>query len=217
MFVGHFALGYAAKRAAPRLSLAVLIAAAQLADLLWPALVALGIEHVRIDPGNTAVTPLDFVSYPYSHSLLLLAIWGVLFGLVVRMFAAGRRVFLVVFGLVVSHWVLDVVAHRPDMPLYPGGPKLGLGLWNSVAGTACVELAMYAVGLWIYWRATRARDAVGRWASALLAIFLAAIYVVNLTSPPPPSVTVVWIAGLAGGAIVVLWSWWADAHRAPVV
>ncbi len=82
LFIGHFALGFAAKRAAPRLSLAVLFAAAQLADLMWPFLLAGGIEQVRIDPGITAFTPLDFVSYPYSHSLLFLAIWGVLFGLI---------------------------------------------------------------------------------------------------------------------------------------
>lgn len=104
MFVGHFALGYAAKRAEPRLSLAVLIGAAQFADVLWPALVALGLERVRLDPGNTAVTPLDFVSYPYSHSLLLLAVWGVLFGLLVRARVRRSRAFVVVFSLVVSHW-----------------------------------------------------------------------------------------------------------------
>lgn len=68
----------------------------------------------------------------------------------------------------------------------------------------------------MYWRVTRARDAVGRWASALLAIFLLVIYVVNLTGPPPPSVTAVWIAALAGAALILAWSWWADAHRETV-
>lgn len=216
MFVGHFALGYAAKRVEPALSLAVLFGAAQFADLLWPALVAVGLEHVRIDPGNTVVTPLDFVSYPYSHSLLFLVIWAVLCGVAARLFAAGRRALLVVSGLVVSHWVLDVIAHRPDMPLYPGGPTIGLGLWNSLWGTVVVELGMYAAGVWIYWRATRGRDGVGRWASALLAIFLPCIYVVNLLGPPPPSVAAIWIAGLAGGALILTWSWWSDAHRAAV-
>src|SRR6516164_2999844 len=81
MFVGHFALGFAAKRAVPRVSLGLLFAAAQFADVLWPVLVGAGLEHVVIDPGNTAFTPLDFVSYPYSHSLLLLIVWGVAFGL----------------------------------------------------------------------------------------------------------------------------------------
>lgn len=213
MFLGHFAVGYAAKRVEPALSLAVLFGAAQLADLIWPGLVGLGLEHVRVEPGITAVTPLDFVSYPYSHSLLLLVIWGGLFGLAVRAVTGRRRALIVVSGLVVSHWVLDVIVHRPDMPLYPGGPKIGLGLWNSLWGTVVVELGMYAAGLWIYWRATRGRDAIGRWASGLLAGFLLCIYVANLMGPPPPSVAAIWIAGLAGGALILAWSWWSDAHR----
>ena len=141
MFIGHFALGYAAKRSAPRLSLAVLFAAAILADLLWPVLVALGIEHVRIVPGITASTPLEFISYPYSHSLLTLILLGALFGWLVTRFSAPTAptapIFVVTLLLVVSHWVLDVVTHIPDMPLYPNGPKFGLGLWNSITGDAC--------------------------------------------------------------------------------
>ena len=213
MFIGHFALGYAAKRAAPNLSLAVLFAAAQLADLLWPLLVAAGLEHVRIDPGNTVVTPLDFISYPYSHSLALLAVWGVAFGWVAR--RADRRAFVVIAALVLSHWVLDYATHRPDMPLYPGGgPKVGLGLWNSMAGTVLVEVSMYLVGLWVYLQSTRARDAIGRWASGSLALVLLVIYAANLAGPPPPSVTAIWIAGAAGGVVICAWAWWADRHRA---
>src|SRR5215510_11950784 len=108
MFVGHLALGFAAKRATPRVNLAVLLTASQIADILWPLFVALGLERVRIDPGNTAFTPLDFVSYPWSHSLVMLIVWGVVFGAIYGA-AIGRddRVFLVLAGLVVSHWVLD--------------------------------------------------------------------------------------------------------------
>jgi hypothetical protein len=209
MFIGHFALGFAAKRAAPRVSLAILFAAAQLADLLWPILVALGIEQVRIDPGNTAMTPLDFVSYPYSHSLALLIVWGVVLAALVR------RAFAIVFALVVSHWFLDWMTHRPDMPLYPGGPKLGLGMWNSVAATVLVEIAMFAAGVWIYLRATRARDREGRWSLIVFVLFLLAIYAGNILSGAPPSVTAIWIAGLAGGAILLLWSARIDRHRDP--
>src|SRR5688572_772789 len=125
MFIGHFALGYAAKRSVPQLSLAVLFAAALFADLVWPVLVALGIEHVRIVPGITAATPLEFISYPYSHSLVALVLWGGLLGWLCRYAFAeasadGSRVFLVVLALVVSHWLLDFVTHIPDLPLYPG-------------------------------------------------------------------------------------------------
>jgi hypothetical protein len=127
MFIGHFAVGFAAKRVAPRLSLAALFAAAQLADVMWPVLVGLGIEQVRIDPGNTAFTPLDFVSYPYSHSLVFLSLWGVMFGLICARIIHDRRIVVIAASLVVSHWVLDWITHRPDMPLYPGSIKLDLG------------------------------------------------------------------------------------------
>src|SRR5688572_9700576 len=183
MFIGHFALGYAAKRWAPHLSLAVLFAAAQLADFLWPLFVAARLEQVRIVPGITAFTPLDFVSYPYSHSLVMLLLWGALFAWICTRHAADkRRSFIVVLALVVSHWVLDFVTHIPDMPLYPGGPKIGLGLWNSVFGTLAVEAVMFAAGVWIYTRATRPRDRVGRWALVGITSFLLAGFVANAVS-----------------------------------
>ena len=211
MFIGHFALGLAAKRATPRVSLAVLFGAAQLADILWPILVAMGIEQVRIAPGNTAVTPLDFVSYPYSHSLLLLVVWGLVFGF---LFSGGdRRAFGVLGLLVVSHWVLDVVSHRPDMPLYPGGPRAGLGLWYSVAATVLVEVPLYLAGLWMYYGTTRPRDRAGRYGFAFLAAALLVLYIGNLIGPPPPSVTAVWVAGIAGSVIILATGLWADRHR----
>jgi hypothetical protein len=212
MFAGHFALGFAAKRATPKISLAVLFAAAQLADLLWPVFVAVGLEQVRIDPGNTAVTPLDFVSYPYSHSLAALCLWGIAFGAACSI-GGGRRAFLVVSGLVVSHWVLDFVTHRADMPLYPGGPMFGLALWNSVPATIAVELPLYAAGVWMYQRATRPRDRIGRWSFVGLALMLAVIYLANIAGGPPPSVTALYWLGIVGGALLTLWSWWTDRHR----
>src|SRR4029453_15456870 len=190
MFIGHFALGYAAKRWAPSLSLAALFAAALFADLLWPVLVALGIEQVRIAPGITASTPLEFISYPYSHSLLTLTIFGAVFGWAVYLRAprdaapvapvaptapiapiAPVAPAIIVFLLVISHWVLDVVTHIPDLPLYPGGPKLGLGLWNFVTATLVTETVMFAVGVWIYARATTPRDGIGTWAFAGMTAF----------------------------------------------
>jgi hypothetical protein len=206
MFIGHFALGYAAKRWVPGLSLAVLFAAALFADLLWPVLVALGIEQVRIVPGFTASTPLEFISYPYSHSLLTLAMFGAVFG-----WMSGSV--LPIFLLVISHWVLDVVTHAPDMPLYPGGPRFGLGLWNSVPGTLVVETVLFALGVWIYARATKARDRVGRWAFVGMTAFLFIGFMVNANGTPPPSVTALWIMALALGAVTVSLAWYADRHR----
>jgi hypothetical protein len=217
VFIGHFALGFAAKRATPRVSLAVLFSAAQLADLMWPFLVGAGIEHVRIAPGDTAFTPLEFISYPYSHSLLMLIVWGFVFGYTfMRVRRTDVKVMLVLAALVVSHWVLDFVSHRPDMPLYPGGPKVGLGLWNSVPATIAVEVAMYAASLLVYMRVTRARDDIGRWAFAGLAVLLAASYAASILGGPPPSVNAIWIGGIIGAVVIIALSWWADAHRQPV-
>jgi hypothetical protein len=126
-----------------------------------------------------------------------------------------RRALLVVAALVVSHWVLDWVTHRPDMPLYPGSVKLGLGLWNSVAGTVAVEVAMFAAGVWIYTRATRPRDAIGRRAYAALVVFLLVSYFGSM-GPPPPSVTALVAVSIAGAAIILMWAWWFDGHRIPV-
>ena len=213
MFIGHLALGFAAKRVLPTTSLAVLFVAVQLADLLWPILVAAGIEHVRIDPGNTAVTPLDFVSYPYSHSLVFLILWGVIFGALYRAVARERAALLVLAALVVSHWVLDFATHGPDMPIYPGSAKYGLGLWNSTLATVAVEVPMFAAGLWLYATGTKPRNAIGQWAFRGLAVVLLFAYAMNLAGPPPPSVTALWIFAIVGAAILILWSWWTDWHR----
>jgi hypothetical protein len=215
MFLGHYALGLAAKRATPGVSLGVLFLAAQLADILWPYLLAAGLEQVRIDPHNTAFTPLDFVSYPYSHSLLLLSIWGVAAG---WLFARGdQRAMAIVTALVVSHWFLDVITHRPDMPLYPGGPKFGLDLWSSIPATVAVELAMYGIGVWLYLQGTRPRDGAGRWGFMLLASTLLVIYIGDaLTPDAPPSVGALTGVAIFGGALFTAWSWWADRHRMTV-
>ena len=223
MFIGHFALGYAAKRWAPGLSLAALFAAALFADLLWPVLVALGIEQVRIVPGITASTPLEFISYPYSHSLLTLMLFGAVFGWVVSLRASRDAApiaptapiapALIVFLLVISHWVLDVVTHIPDLPLYPGGPKFGLGLWNSVTGTLVTETVMFAFGVWLYANATSPRDRIGTWAFAGVTAFLFVGFLVNAKGTPPPSVTALWVMAIALGALTLWLSWFADRHR----
>ena len=192
----------------------VLLAAAAFADILWPVLVLAGVEQVRIVPGATAYTPLEFVSYPWSHSLLWLSLWGVLAGAAYRGILGGRRSFIVIAALVVSHWVLDWVTHAPDMPLYPGGPRVGLTLWNSVPGTLVIEGALFATGVWLYLRTTRAVDGVGRWALGALAVTLVVIDLANAFSPtPPPSAAAICSLALAAGVLFPSWAWWADRHR----
>ena len=216
MFIGHFAAAMAAKRAAPGVSLGWLFAAAQLPDLLWPALLLAGVERARVAPGDTAFTPLAFEHYPWSHSLLMVALWGAVLARLYR-WQRGRAAggALVLAALVVSHWVLDWVTHRPDLPLLPGaGPRLGLGLWNSVAATLAVELLLFAAGAWLYARGTRPGDRTGRWAWAGLVLFLLVVHFANAFSPPPPSMTAVAVGGLAIW-LLVWWGAWADGHRRP--
>jgi membrane-bound metal-dependent hydrolase YbcI (DUF457 family) len=211
-------LGFAAKKATPRTSLPTLFAAAVLADVLWPVFLALGIEQVVIEPGNTVMTPLNFVSYPWSHSFLMLMIWGAVFGGVYFARTKDSRGAIILAALVESHWILDWITHRPDMPLYPGGPKFGLSMWNSPALAISVELAMFTIGVWIYARATRARDGQGRWGFWALVLLLLAAYVADaITRAPPPSVKAIWIGALAGTAVTLLLAWWVDRHREPVV
>ena len=134
MFIGHFAVGFASKRAAPRTSLTVLLTAALFLDVLWPIFLWLGLERVRIAPGDTAFTPLDFESYPFSHSLFMALVWSLLFAGIYFALTRYRTGTWWVGLAVFSHWVLDWFTHRADLPLLPwGGPKVGLGLWNSVA------------------------------------------------------------------------------------
>ncbi len=163
MFIGHFAVGFGAKRFAPRVSLGTLFLAAQFIDLLWPTLLLFGVERVRIAPGITAFTPLDFEHYPWSHSLFMVVVWGGLFGVVYYALRRDVRASVVLAMAVLSHWLLDFFTHRPDLPLWLDGSRVGLGLWNSVPATLVVEIGLFVCGILLYVRTTRARDAAGRW------------------------------------------------------
>ena len=215
MFIGHFAVGFASKRLAPRTSAALLIAAALFADILWPIFLLLGWEHVRIDPSATRFSPLDFYDYPWSHSLLALLTWATAFALIYWKFTRYAIGALMIWFGVLSHWVLDWITHRPDMPLFPGSALYGLELWKSIKWTMMVELSMFVAGFWIYIRSTRARDRIGSYGSAAFFIFLTAIYVASAFGSPPPSVSAILWTGLIGGALLLLWAWWVDLHRAP--
>jgi hypothetical protein len=215
MFIGHFALGMAAKRIAPRTSLGTLFAAAQLADLVWPVLLLLGVEVVRVQPGDTAFTPLEFVSYPWTHSLLTALLWAAAFGLVYFAVRKSARGAWVVGALVLSHWVLDLVTHRPDLPLAPGAIKVGLGLWNSPVATILVEGALFVLGVVAYATFTKPRDRTGKLAFWALIAFLVIIYVGNIAGPPPPDPRAVALVTVLLW-LFLPWGAWIDRHREPV-
>jgi hypothetical protein len=213
MFIGHFALGFAAKRIVPTISLATLFAAAQLADLLWPFFLAAGLEQVQISPNPNPLLRLVFVSYPYSHSLLLLIIWGTVFGLLWRRPSDAGNAFRVLLLLVTSHWVLDFVTHLPDLPIYPGSRTFGLGLWTLPALTNAIEVPLYIAGVIVYATTTRARDRIGSWGFWTLAAFLLAAYIGVLTSPPPPSVPALYLSAIVSSLVILAWTAWVDSHR----
>lgn len=213
MFIGHFAVGMGAKAARPTISLGTLFLAAQLLDLLWPTFLLLGWEQVLIEPGVTEVTPLNFTHYPISHSLLSVVGWSLLAGGVFWLFTKSGRGAVVIGLCVLSHWVLDVVMHRPDLPLFPGdSPMVGLGLWSSLIGSLLVEGGLFVIGLALYLRTTEATDKIGQYGFWALVIFLIFIQAGNMFGPAPAStVEIAWGAQLQW--ILVLWGYWVDKHR----
>ena len=215
MFLGHYALAFGAKRIAPAVSLGTLFLACQFADLLWPTLLVLGLEIVEIDPGNTLVTPLNFVKYPYSHSLVMLLVWSVVLALLYLAVRRGRAGALTVGTLVFSHYLLDLITHRPDLPVtIEGSTRLGFGLWNYPGTTLAVESGMFLIGIAMYVSVTRERDRIGKLALMALIATLGAIYFAALYGPPPPNSQAVAMAGHLSW-LFVLWAYWLDRHRAP--
>ena len=214
MFIGHFALAYGAKRVAPMVSLGTLFLACQFADLLWPTLLVLGAEKVEIDPGNTVMTPLNFVSYPYSHSLVMLAVWAALFAVAYRLVKGSRPVAMITLAaLVLSHYLLDVITHRPDMPItISGATKLGLGLWNHPGTELAIESTLFIAGTAFYSSVTRAKDRRGQYGFWALIVVMVAMFFAAIYGPPPPNVATIAVGGHFAW-LFVIWAYWVDRHR----
>ena len=213
MFIGHIAVALGAKKAAPKVSLGTLIMAAQFVDLLWPIFLLLGVEHVRINPGDTAFTPLDFYDYPVSHSLLTGIGWAIAFGLVYYVVRRSAKNAWILAACVISHWLLDLISHRADLPIVPGlKTYVGLGLWNSVPATIIVEGALFAIGIVVYLRSTVALDHVGKYSFWSFIIFLVLVAAGNIVGGPPPNVTALAIVAMSVW-LLVLWAYWIDRHR----
>jgi membrane-bound metal-dependent hydrolase YbcI (DUF457 family) len=173
----------------------------------------LNIEQASIVPGITKMTPLDFTNYPISHSLLIVLVWGILIGVTGWRMSKKKKIGYVLFACVVSHWLLDFLVHRPDLPLYPGNsPKVGLGLWNHVAVAVIIESLIFVTGVYVYSRVTKARNKWGTVSLVLLVSCLGLIYIANIMGPPPPDMkAIAWAGNLQW--IFVIMAFWVDRRR----
>ena len=215
MFIGHFGTGLAAKKLDSKISLGTLFLAAQFIDLLWPIFLLLGIEKVIIEPGNTSFTPLNFISYPYSHSLFGVLIWSLLFGSIYYLNRKNIKSALLLAALVMSHWILDLITHRPDLLIIPWSDiKVGFGLWNSVIFTMLIEGSIFGVGAYFYISSTKAENKKGKIGLWSLLAFLVIIYLMNIFGSPPPSEKAIAVAGLFQW-LLIGWAYWIDKNRAP--
>lgn len=212
MFVGHYGVSFAAKRLEPAVPLWVLFVAVQFLDVLWAPFVLLGIEKVRIVPGFTRTNPLDLYYMPYTHSLLAALLWACAGGLIYQFVArpTGRRASVVIGLAVFSHWVLDFIVHRPDLPLYDNAAKVGLGLWNAPLLALGLEVALLLVGMWLCFgrKLTRIPATLG------FGVLMFAIQVFVFFGPPPTSDRAfAWTAIIAYAAFAV-GIWWLQDRRA---
>lgn len=218
MFLGHYAVGMAAKKVAPKMNLGFLFAAAIWLDLVWPVFVMFGLEHFSVIPGITKMSPFQFTDYPLSHSLVMAVAWGILWAIVAMILGVEWKASSILGGLVVSHWVLDLFVHTQDLPLLPAdnpmGPqhKFGFGLWNSWWGGLGLEGALFIAGYIIYVKVTKAKDengSIGLWA---MAAFLVVIYAASFLTTPPSNTNVIAFVSQFQW-VVVVWGYWVDQHR----
>lgn len=215
MFLGHYGLAFGVKKIAPKVSLLTLFVAVEFVDILWPVLLLLDVEQVKIKPGFTEVTPFEFVHYPYTHSLAMGIVWGLVCGAIYWFFQKDLRSALIVGLAVLSHWFLDLVVHIPDLPLTPfGDSKFGMGMWHSLPLTVTTEAIIFITGLWIYIKNTKPLKAKGKWALGALVTFFAIAEVANTFGPPPEdSIPALFVTFVVLQVVVLSLAHWTDRNR----
>ena len=212
MFLGHFAAAFAAKKADKTVSLGTTILAAQWLDLLWPVLLLTGTEKAAIAAPGSAV-PLEFTSYPVTHSLLAVAGWAVLFGVIFFFLTKNSWGAWLVGILVLSHWVFDWLVHIPDLPLTPfSGFKTGMGLWNYKLPELAIELLMFAGGVYLFMQNRKFISKKKNLIMWSLVIFLLVVHIMNTFGEAPPSISAVAVVGLSQW-LLVAWGYWADPAK----
>ena len=217
MFVGHYGPSFAIRAVRPEIPLWVLFIAAQLVDIAWATLVLAGIEKVRIVPGITAANPLDLYYMPYTHSLVAALMWSVAAAVVCRLVFRwkGWGAAAWVGAAVLSHWVLDWLVHRPDLPLYGNTAKVGLGLWNYVGISLVLEVVMLLGGVWMYLAKTRGLTTAGRHGPMVFVVLMLAVQLASLLGPLPPSPATVAASGLGAYLAFAAVAGWIDRRRVP--
>lgn len=213
MFVGHYGPGAAAASGGVRLWHCFL--AVQLLDLLWAPFILTGVEHARIVPNFTASNHFDLYHMPVSHSLPMAALWSLAAGLVYRFVRprAEMRGAIIIGLLVFSHWILDFVAHKPDLLLWFGGEKVGLGLWEDRPLSIAVELSLFLGGLTVFLLRTEPKWALGRVSPLLLLLAGIAAQIAANWGPPPASANEAAVTALVAYAIFALLALFVDVTR----
>lgn len=219
MFIGHYGPSFIAKARARELPLWLLFLAVQAVDVGWCILVLLGVEKMRVVPGITKSLPLDLYYMPYTHSLLAALIWSAAAFLAYRAFRpSGTYAAGLILGLaVLSHWVLDLIVHRPDLPLYDDTLKVGLGLWNYPAVAFLLEAALLFGGIWLYVRSTAPVTRGGRYAAVIFGVLLCVYHALVFWGPPAPSPQAAVVMFLVSYIVIALFAAWIEQKRAPAV
>lgn len=217
MFLGHVGVGFALKRAEPKLSLATLIATALAMDFVFSILLLFGIEHVIISPGATVMSPFEFYDYPYSHSLLGSLVMAMFVFLLTRLWSATFSTYasFILAVSVFSHFMLDLISHTPDLPLIGNDTvKLGFSLWNSMLGTLVVEFGLLFAGVVFYLSATNSTSSIGKHGLFLIILLLVLVFISGLVEPPPSTPTSLAMSIIIGLMLIISLSYWIDRHRA---
>lgn len=215
MFIGHFGLSFAAKKAAPKVSLAILFIATQFVDILWPFLLLFHVEKVAVVPGYTKTNAFEFLYYPYTHSLFMGVVWGIVVGSIYWLFKRDTRGTIVIGLCVLSHWFLDLIVHTTDLPLTPFGDyKVGFGLWNHPAVTLIIELAIFLAGIYVYVSFTKAKNKAGKWALWTLAFLLVLVQLLNTFGPvPSDSIMNLFVSFITLMVIIIGLAYWVSRNR----
>lgn len=213
MLIGHYGAALIGKSYAKRVSLGWMFVSVQLLDLIWPILVAAGVEHVEFVPARNVFLSLHFINYPISHSLLGASVWAALAGFAYGRFSRDVQGGWAIACGVLSHWFCDAIVHQHDLPLLPNARiEVGLGLWQSLPATLLVEGGLFLIGAALYLRATSARDRTGVWLWWFLAALMVATFALNLF-PPPSSRLLLGILGFVSFAVPGMFAFWVDRHR----